>query len=300
MGIFEFYSPEGLLERPVVATSWPLPEGFGLDGPYLRWEGEIVRQVEPGRGMLEGFIGLENAEDEAILRYARKWGNLSPRNVRSIVRDKPGSIGWSSGTEVLSTWRETASRFAMALRIASTISKRERVGLDEWAILLGIPRSDLNDDEEFEKKVRSNDPSINSDPELQVRAYCWAVARVLRQDNLKVEDARWMLFRKINEWAEDANVRFWLDPWNNRLQVRTDNLYCGLVWQLMAAVCSSGGFAICSECGRTFTPRRKPGGETRTYCARCVTEGVPRRNATRAWRERSKKQEAGHNGEETR
>lgn len=295
-----FCSPEGILERPVVATSWPLPGGLAIDGPYLSWDGQILRQVEPGRGMLEGFIALHGAEDKAILRYAQKWGNLSPRNVRTIDRDKPGSTDWSSGTEFLSTWRETATRFSTALSIASTISKRQRVTLDDWAILLGIPRSELNGDEEIENMLSRRDPAIDSGPELQSRMARWAIARILRRDSLPVEVERWALFFEINQWAENASVGFWLDPWNNRLQVRTDTLYCGLCWQLMAAVCSSGGFAVCSECGKTFKPSRKPGRDTRTYCSRCVNEGVPRRNATRAWRERTKKQEGERNGEETR
>src|SRR5438309_1146096 len=75
---------EEILDHFVSGDSWRVPSTIRIDvvgrrapTPLLTWSGEPpFREVHAGPGLLEDFLKLERAKDDAILRYARRWGPL--------------------------------------------------------------------------------------------------------------------------------------------------------------------------------------------------------------------------------
>src|SRR5947209_10506329 len=75
---------EDVLDHFVSGASWGVPTtirvdatGRSLPAPTLVWSSEPrLVEAHAGPGLLEDFLKLENAKDEAILEYARRWGPL--------------------------------------------------------------------------------------------------------------------------------------------------------------------------------------------------------------------------------
>ena len=70
-----------VLDRPLQSGEvWAPknPRALALDGGSVVWNllAAGVRSVSPGAGMLDAFTQLHSSPDEAILRFARKWGTM--------------------------------------------------------------------------------------------------------------------------------------------------------------------------------------------------------------------------------
>jgi hypothetical protein len=96
----------------------------------------------------------------------------------------------------------------------------------------------------------------------------------------------------LRHWQNIAGVNLRFDPMENQLGIKTRCLFAGLVWQVLAASCTSGGLSICSACGRTYRPTRLPVAGKRHYCTTCKKARVPQRDAVRDLRERRKQEES--------
>src|SRR5919199_5738178 len=78
--------PGEVLDHFVSGNSWRVPSTLHLwverwrDGTSivnLKWTDERpLTDVHTGPGLLEDFLKLERASDEAVLRYAQRWGPL--------------------------------------------------------------------------------------------------------------------------------------------------------------------------------------------------------------------------------
>ena len=67
------------LERPVATGCLVIPNVIEIDGGRLHWDiddDRPIEQPEPGQGMLNEFLTLQDADDEQIGAYARRWGIL--------------------------------------------------------------------------------------------------------------------------------------------------------------------------------------------------------------------------------
>lgn len=260
--------------------TWLLPSKLVLESEVFHWEESIGKKqtaVSPARGMLEEFMGLEKADDERIFRYARRWGLLKVQQARigrtdtwtsagSDLREVAGGEVLISGVEPLSVWRHWIARFAAAIRSGARIRFSKPPERCDWEVL-----HQLEADEDDIFLIRC---LLQSDPV-----------------HFKKEEARFWLYSQIQRWAKFGEVSLTLDWDANAILITTRSLFAGLVVQLMAAMCSSNGLAVCSECGKTYSPTRKPVPGKRSYCRTCHKKGVPGRNATRAHRERQKQGE---------
>ncbi|MCA1849718.1 MAG: hypothetical protein LC672_01365, partial [Acidobacteria bacterium] len=63
-------------------------------------------------------------------------------------------------------------------------------------------------------------------------------------------------------------------------------LFANLAIQLMMAVSQADAVAICSACGQSYMPRRRPKTGQRRYCPNC--KGVARRDASADYRRRKR------------
>ena len=67
------------MERPVATGCLVVPNVIEVDGGRLHWDiddDRPIEQPEPGQGMLNEFIALQDADDGQIGAYALRWGTL--------------------------------------------------------------------------------------------------------------------------------------------------------------------------------------------------------------------------------
>ena len=320
------YDSGGNLERPVDATRWGVPEEVEMDGRCLLWvmrwvpetsnEDECATMIGPGRGMLEGFVRLENASVEAVLRYARTWGFLDIRRIPRgkqkekewFARGNDDGIIWPAnfdsknrafyGWEPLYVWRFWCRRFAAALRVASALSGADCPSTQDWETLFGLPDlSAFRPSRSLQRWLSEHGSSAK--PKASFEESLWLVWQYGTPKGFEVKEARSYLYAQIRVLQRIGGVNLYMDLQSQRLVIKTRCLFSGLVWQLMSAVCASGGMAICSGCGKPYTPRRHPVARSRHYCPACRRSGVPVRDAVRAHRER-KQMEVSSNDETSR
>ena len=285
-------------------------------------------RVSPGRGMLEQFARLENAPPTEIARFARRWGILNVARFKPSGSAKKrfywrdpfflDHVGYKDGApfaygrEPLYVWGYWISRFAAALRCASEIQEKRHPPSKDWELITGTPdmshydpgrdkaaiayhRSQAKLIDEFPRKHPVEQIPVEL-PGMPRELALYNVWRFCQEDEFHgfggEIQARVECFRIISDWQEIAGIELRLNPSSNRIEVATRCLFAGLVWQLMAAVCSCGGVAVCSECSKIYVPNRKPSAKTRNYCPACRKSGAGVKNAVRAFRARQKENDS--------
>jgi hypothetical protein len=341
------YSREGILERPVQATRWPVPERLEHDGKYLYWEQKWIRPAKlghefgrwasPARGMLERFVSLDETDTARILAFARRWGLLGVARIRGSVASLLNQAGLSDviqcpedllepkrswyapgnelgvivvphhnldsetstfyGWEPLYVWRYWIRQMSAALRVGSSLSVQESPNIKDWAMLLGLPdlaafRPSKALLRHLEARRDSHQKPLDLKYEISWSESQWLCWRVGTPQHFNAEKASVYFQAVLRHWQRIGGVNLAIDPVENRLSIKTQCLFSGLVWQVLAASCSSDGIAVCSGCGKLYPPDRLPTAGTRHYCGRCREARLPQRDAVRAHRERRRIEES--------
>jgi hypothetical protein len=100
----------------------------------------------------------------------------------------------------------------------------------------------------------------------------WDTWRLCHPDTPFSDETLWLRSEQcIHKWRDWAGVGIGLDFLTRKLEVQTNTLFAGLVFQLMAAFGRCAGLAVC-ECGETFRPKRN-----QRFCPKCRKKGVPRK-----------------------
>jgi hypothetical protein len=270
------------LKRPVRSGSLIVPKEIELDTrrSMLVWsyvKGE--RLVPAGDSqILEKFITLSTASDEAILAYAKKWGVLGlceehglPYTHNQPSLDGRGGCFWHSADESgrffmepLDEWRRYSRAAHALIQIAAAIALGKPGPEEAWLIFFPQFNGSLQ---------------LTGSPEKVAKP--WLI------------DSRFHFQRLIDGWikAGDVGPHF---HWNkNTKQWQIDltgrgcpNLFGLLSIQLMLAVAQKDGFAICSACHKSYIPEKQPPANRRRYCQNCRKNGVSRRDAQRDCRRR--------------
>jgi hypothetical protein len=154
---------EEILDHFVSGDTWRVPTtirveviGVRRPRPMLIWSGEPpFLEVHAGPGLLEDFLKLERAkDDDAILRYARRWGplwlcrhNLPSRHVQGCgtphgVQHRNGDPGqpiewWE---EEIASWRTVSREGGSVVRIARQLHNGQFGRHDDWESLTYLPR----------------------------------------------------------------------------------------------------------------------------------------------------------------
>jgi hypothetical protein len=153
---------EEILDHFVSGDIWRVPSTIRIDvvgrrdpTPVLRWSGEPpFREVHAGPGLLEDFLKLERAKDDAILRYARRWGPLwlcdhdlpfghadgcsTAHSVQHRDGDPRQRIDWWQ--EDLAGWRAVSREAGVVVRLARQLHNGQLGPRDSWDSLAYLPR----------------------------------------------------------------------------------------------------------------------------------------------------------------
>lgn len=247
-----FSDVEGV-DRRVAGPGWEIPARITAEPGYLVFSIEPGKKVHPKRGMLTGFVELaEITETPHLLKYAQHWGplglckeHLRPyTHLRSRVcqRDYVAPLGgYEDGTieavleppiefrEPVSAWINHAQRARAILNMCARIGTGERPRKEDLE-MLGLPGA----------PPRSG----------------------------KIAD------EFLNRWLDGCQVQPICQFHTQQQRLRIDlkawpPLFGALGIQMIFAASRTEGFAICSACGRSFLPSRRPNPNRRTYCEQC-------------------------------
>jgi len=301
--------------------SWPRPQWVELSGTVLKWRTfedlPPVDDVEAAWAhdsarLFGEFVRLkDDAEGKGILSFAKRWGALrlcrhqlperhgllqptawilqalgdrewmdtprasadpaaeQKRVCEPLVRD-----GWS--LERLSSWRRFATVISLIARIAQEERSARAPSLELWnEILPGEDVADLASYPRYFQMGRrlggGRARPITFDPVKDRRSAVQLRVALLVDDLLRLGDVRVGF-----EWSGPAP----------ETSFHVGGLLGALAVHLASAVAGTSGLAICSACGNSHVPKRRPARGRRTYCEVCGASGIPVRDAQRDQRRR--------------
>lgn len=302
-GIDELISPDGVLECHVPQGHIEVP-AVRLDDDALVWDlWNIKKTYRPGPGLLEEFAELADAPNDTILMFAKRRGvlQLCEHDLPSSHNAAPsGGILWPQDpmaychermrrrggpfstikaltsapivcSEPIRVWRAFAREAGALVRLAAALHGGRQRAAADW------------------HTIYARDPRVQA--QLAGRSTPWWSHDRHRQ-NILME--RMLIARKASDWIELGNVRL-VSNWVGRvpgiqfaatMQGRM-TLFGALALQLLFAISATPGLAICSACQASFTPRRQPRLNQRSYCDDCRASGAPSRDAKRDERRRA-------------
>ena len=286
-------TPDGAaLERPVAVQPYNSLNRFRIEDGKIKISPEAKRGVliTPSRGMLEEFVGLADADESKYLEYACRWGLLElckehyeptnhNYNCAPIVPSRMVVLGTTdqaakehretllSEGEPICAWRNHA-RFARALlNIAARLHEGE-IGSDEdWKTLHFDEAGFLGWDYATERRKAKTFPDIDHEKSLiadGVNTYWLGSSGVQPR-------VYWKATRLIITFECPK-------PYGK--------LFANLAIQLMMAISQLDSVAICSACGQSYKPRRRPKCNQRRYCQSPNCQKVAQRDASADYRRR--------------
>jgi hypothetical protein len=248
----------------------------GREGRWLLFNYTHRSKLQPSPDLVLEFAELARASDEAIYRFARRWGALGiakngwpvkfkrrrpvssmfdgfraihdtgdPHFVLAMLRriylGEPGPD--LPYRESLTAWRLLARRLSGLLRIAAALHRNQCGTREDW---LELAAGENNYD--FSQPWTRRDDIFL--PGIEMAVYM----------NAMIER-----FKICPHWVNHK------PRWQMRLACSAggvSTLAGILALQAMMIVADKDGLVICSYCNRPYTPRRMPAHEKRNYCER--------------------------------
>lgn len=276
--------------------------------------------------MLEGFVKLADAADEAILRYARQWGPLwLCRHGRYWQHDalecRPVPLRdevWYTRWEDLRSWRDLAREARATLRIARRLNAGGLGDPTDWRVIPGryermdamfIGWDELQWIDEHTERLHEARMADEMLEQFQAAAIDLRIQERSRPDYLSPDNAwKWevepggatvdiherLLSMVLDKWVERGGVRPSVFRQEGRRSIRLGGygLLGALAVQLVFDVCRTDGLAVCTSCGAPYLPpKRRPRRDHNPYCPDCGLKAAVRDAATR-YRQTDKYQQA--------
>ena len=279
-------------DRPMQSGRLFVPQKIQVDGDSLTWswvppwvpQGDekrvTYRQAKPG--MLADFIRLHDANDETILAYARKWGMLGlcehglpcshnqgtsgPSCLPMLVTPLPRQKGSTFRLmEPLAAWRIWSRKAQSFINIGARLNQGKLPRVEDWQMLKDLRDSGLGETE--------HEPFMET-----------------------VSNARAELAYELDGWISIGQVRPRISWRNDKACFSLDavssgpNLFGLLALNIAVAIASGDGekgLAVCSACGDSYIPTRRPDPNRRNYCERCGLKAA-QRVASRKYRQTPK------------
>jgi hypothetical protein len=264
---------EGHLGRPIAWDKWWVPSPVNIERDRLVWglsDGRLVHETDR---LLEGFMPLAEATDGDICNYARRWGvfGICVHGLPASHYPRPEPLpnplpsgerlpwcypqGYWEGEpyELIEDWRGYSRKVSAIANVASRLHGGELGTREDWEVL---------------NSTAGGGPTIPRTRSIAAdqRGLCVVVNQLLRQAQVGVRYS----------WEHDRAI----------LQFDGAGLFGALVVQLALAIGRTDGLAVCSGCGVSYVPRRRPRRDRRRYCEQCVRRGVPQRDAATDYRRR--------------
>jgi hypothetical protein len=285
------------LTRPIdLARKWTFVTDVRLHKEHLVWkyaarihagdhwllDGQVARQAiggrqeaeQGGRGILDEFLHLCDADDEAILKYAQTWGvlELCRHNLPCchevslgerlrlpapmLVKPQTGRAGPADdprqcpplGREPLATWRFFSGQAKALLTIADDLHRIELAKREDWAKLL-----------------RDGVTPVQT-PGAQ---------RLCMRD-------------VIEDWLKLGRIKPAIDDSTGGLTWTGADLFGELAVQVALAAKSRDGQAFCIVCGKAYEPKRRVIRRGFNYCPDAKCQKVAAAQRAKQYRNRKR------------
>jgi hypothetical protein len=279
------------------AGGWILPSAVVADRGMLRWESAYSSSSDTTPSdLIDSFVGLRDADDEAIAAFAFRHGLLFNRPDRRGHRrgcracelaavHSAGTIDLPifrellpHGAEPIDAWRRLAGDLVGALRVAAAYHQDEPVSDVALASFRNvvIGRFGHGADPDF---VRARVPS---------KAASLIDPPVLIDMAMKSCSAAHAVGQFTDVLLDVVRLRTRLTPDGlPSTRIEPGGLLGALGLQLAQKISKTNGLALCSGCSGFFSPKRKPSAGRRTYCGECRDAKIPERDAARSSRAKS-------------
>jgi hypothetical protein len=322
------------LEQAAVPKDWFVPQDIALHRDRVCWRPSTpspefpgftyaYAKRTPGPGLLEQFVGLSEASDEDILRYARHWGVLvicrhglpasHSEDCRPMTLSGRGRyVFW----EPLASWRYFAGHAKRVLEIAAATYNGQVAESAVTEQLFPMPPSATRSGaapvvrRRRDKKFRLDRPLYLLHERKNIFEHWFADILESGSTGLAsrppgktqtLTRQRAFVTYAVNCWLNWGRARPQID-WNGPtptielttggiLPMYADRLSGALALQLAYAVASSEGVATCFACGRFYTPVRRPAAGRRSFCPACGVRAAWR-TSKRVTRGRFRQKEA--------
>lgn len=278
------------LERPVAVQPYNSFNRFRIEDGKIKISPDAGRGVliTPSKGMLEEFVALADADEYKYLEYACRWGLLElckehheptnhNYNCEPIVPSRMVVLGPTnkasrehrenllSQGEPISAWRCFAQFARAVLNIAARLHEGEMGSDEDWRTLHYDRAGFLGQDYAAERRKRAIFPDLDFEKSLiadGVNTYWLGSGGVQPR-------VYWKANRPIITFECPK-------PYGK--------LFANLAIQLMMALSQIDAVALCSACGQSYSPKRRPKSTQRRYCPSC--KGVAQRDASADYRRR--------------
>ena len=212
------------------------PPVLGRDEGGILYDPGNRKKLRPVPELSVKFADLITATDDEVFHFANKWGALG------IGEDGwPPSSGSHLGRESFS-WRLLASRFRALINLGAAFNTDQPGQEQDWQA--------LDDDKSgrftfFKPWLKVSDQSLS-------RTEIMSFMRTLIQ-RFGVAPRFWWN-ESVKQWQIDLDA------------YALSNLPGLIIIQLMLIIANRSGWAICSECRRSYPVERRPDPTRRNYC----------------------------------
>jgi hypothetical protein len=202
--------------------------------------------------------------------------NPPPFTVRTLAGVSPDwcQPQWSKDVgfwESVETWQGFSRLMRAILNIGSDLHRDRQTCRDDWHTAFTERRGGL--------VVLLNEVEIES----------WRFARDYPDMWKEPSEIQWQVVdRIVNLMLEWGNVRpmFQVTKGIPSIKLGSEGLFGALVVQVMFAIGRMEGFAICTACGESYPPKRRPRIDQRNYCSKPQCVKASSAATTRASRKR--------------
>ena len=264
LGLASLSDPEtGRFESVMPADHLWTAGNAESEGENLHFDWRSPRHLRPPASLLERFLALPS--DEAIVKFAEKFGPLDPRGLYLPELEKNARPG--GHCEPLSYWRQVQQESQAILSLVAAVRERQSPKKEAFVTLYELGR--LPSVSRLTISEAGKLPRILDDWE-----HCSTKERL--------DTARAVFQKGVQTFVRHCGLKpaLILESKGFRMELvfqdaRADFLGSGLslfgvlTVQLMSAATGSA-LATCSSCGKFFVPvRRQPAFGKRRYCADC-------------------------------
>ncbi len=276
---------KGNLGRPLGTRSLLVPPNLRIDRDRIRWDPEVVSKwkcEEPTPKLLDEFLKLESKRDDppSIVRFAERWGVLGLRQnpeAKVYVPRGPSLMIGGRSFELAEISEIESDKWDIYPRLA-----KRAAGMVSLIAALWGDAPELGAKEDWNK--------LDDHPEAQ------------DVSPKKRESAEWRLWHSILRWLQFGRAEIGLRLFNYELGEKEPRpelflgfqgtgLFGALALQIAMLASGAEGLYVCSGCKAPyFRTIRRPTQGKRNFCESCRRGKVPGKLATRAFRERTKKE----------
>jgi hypothetical protein len=243
-----------------------------------------IHFLETKPGILIQFLKLGDASPRAVLSFSRKYGaplfcyNHGRTIGHHLHRDHTPCDYGVQGQPVEDI-RETARKAQALVRIVGAL-RRGRAASRQDISQIWIPDFELEKAWFFGQMPVTVDGE-RTNPGLVLTWTTWRGSELPRfpmSDYPSSRDDQWKIVsRFIGHWISDARIvpSFDFRPHSGlQIDIGGPDLFGVIVLELALLLSCADGLVVCSGCGISYMPTRKPAKGRRAWCDRCREDGT--------------------------